>query len=108
AFGANMNADHLKRWGISPKTSTKACLKDFRLSIDLPCEYIGKGFASVVPDVGSEVWGVLHQINRLELSILDILEWIPFSYHHRLRADIVSGNEVIVAYYYVARFPEQN
>lgn len=107
AFGANMAVSLLERKGIFPDGSVPAVLKDYRIEISSPCEWQGKGFASVSQSPGSQVFGVVHDVNMVELGILDLLEWVPFGFHRRLKVTVspLNGSESFQAWIYVAKHP---
>jgi hypothetical protein len=107
AFGANMEPAVLEKKGIYPRSSVAVMLPDKRLSISSPCEFIGKGFASLDDERGEAVYGVVHDVSWLEGLILDILEWTPFNFHRRVNGvgRTVDGERNIEVFYYVACSP---
>jgi hypothetical protein len=107
AFGANMDAELLAKGSIYPQSSHPSVVEGFKIEISSPCEMKGKGFASITPCAGSSVFGVLHRLSRLEMAILDVLEWVPFRFHRRINVTVTSldGNLSVVAWAYVAVNP---
>ncbi len=106
AFGANMNAKWLKQNNIFPTKSHVAYLQDFELHIDAPCEMAGKGYASVSPKPGARVYGIVYEISRYELAILDVLEWTFFKFYERHQAPvIIRDGETVDSWFYVALAP---
>ena len=107
AFGANMDPELLRKKEIYPRSSKKCELKDYQLKIDVPCEYLGKGFASVSISKGDSVWGVVHDISFLEMLYIDVLEWVLFSFHKRVADNVqIEGEETSVkTWFYVAGSP---
>lgn len=82
-YGANLSNKHLEKYNISSQRIGTALLDDHQLKFDLPCEYIGKGFAGIQPSPGAQTWGSLFKINREGLAMLDVLEWVPFKFYER-------------------------
>jgi hypothetical protein len=107
AFGANMDVDSLKKKSIFPATSVAAMVDDHQIEISLPCEWYGKGFASIVNRPDHQVFGVLHEVTPLELAILDVLEWVPFNFHRRIEISVnpVDGGDPCKAWAYIAKYP---
>jgi hypothetical protein len=107
AFGANMDPAALLEKRIYPRTSVAAVVANVRIEITSPCEFIGKGFASLEEKGGAEVHGVVHDISWLEGLILDVMEWVPFRFHERVRgvARTTDGRDTKV-FYYVACSPK--
>lgn len=110
AFGANMNLSLLQKKSIFPKASQPAKVVDFRIEISSPCEWVGKGFASISPNSGSEVFGVVHDVTTAELAILDVLEWVPFQFHKRVEVTVsaLDGSASYTAWAYVSRHPRND
>lgn len=110
AYGANLDSDLLLSKHIKPKSSETAVLASYEIKISSPCEWIGKGYASVASKSGSSVYGVLHDITTLELIILDLLEWLPFGFHKRMKMTIKSlkDHRYVDAWVYVAKFPKDD
>lgn len=110
AFGANMDPAFLFKKGIFPQSSVAASLSDKKLSIASPCEYVGKGFATLEDERGSAVYGVVHDVSWLEGLLLDMLEWVPFHFHRRVRgvARAFHGDREFEVFYYVACSPKDD
>jgi hypothetical protein len=108
AFGANMDPERLREKDIYPRSSVVAMLPDKQVGITSPCEFIGKGFASLENQHGASVYGVVHDVSWLEGLILDVLEWVPFRFHKRVRglARTVDDEREIEVFYYVACSPK--
>lgn len=73
-----------------------ARLDDHALKFSLPCEYLGKGFASADPEPGKTVWGYLYKIDRASLFLLDIMEWAVLNQYRRIpiKAKTLNGEEI--------------
>ena len=108
AYGANMDPENLVKKGIHPRSSRVAKLDDHELRINVPCEWIGKGFASVSPAPGRVAYGVLHDVSAYELALIDVLEWVPFHFHRRVLGKVQTSDGISVsAQYYVASHPTE-
>jgi gamma-glutamylcyclotransferase len=84
AYGANLNTKRFRENFMNFREVGAALLKDYRLEFSLPCQFHGLGFGSVAPAPGSEVWGVLYQLDALSLKLLDVLEWCNYGYYDRV------------------------
>ena len=105
-YGANIDEESLNRKYIYPKLSCNGILKNHGVSIILPCEYGGKGYASVLKKDGDEVHGKLHKISYFELLMFDILEWVPFNFYYRQKVTIETKElGHIRAWVYLAKTP---
>lgn len=109
AFGANMDPAILEKKGIYPRSSVVATLPDKLIGITSPCEFEGKGFASLDDKRGAAVYGVVHDVSWLDGLILDILEWTPFNFHRRVSgvARTADGERDVGVFYYVACSPKE-
>ena len=105
AFGANMDAELLAKKSLFPQASHPSIVDGFQIEISSPCEMKDKGFASITECRGSSVFGVLHSMSLLEMSLLDVLEWVPFRFHRRVKvaAKSLDGDLSVVAWAYVAK-----
>ena len=74
AYGSNMNWTQMKQRCPSTRFVTVAHLKDRRFAITRRSRRRLCGTADVVPEAGSEVWGILYEIDDCELSVLDGFE----------------------------------
>ena len=83
AYGGNLTPERFKSLNMKFKQVGVGSLKDFRLSFSLPCEYKNKGYANILSEDGSIVWGTVYKINFESLLLLDVLEWVPFGFYKR-------------------------
>ncbi|MCB1198247.1 MAG: gamma-glutamylcyclotransferase [Deltaproteobacteria bacterium] len=60
-----------------------------QLRFSLANEYKGKGYAGIHPQTGSQVWGVLYEIDDLSLRLLDVLEWAGLGAYERKKLKVV-------------------
>lgn len=106
AYGANMDRSILAANKIFPGDGIPASLDGFAIGITLPCEYVGKGFASVEPDQHSVVHGVLWQVSQLELATIDVCEWLPFHFYSRRNVKVTTRDgQGVEAFCYFATTP---
>jgi len=71
-YGSNMNWDEMKRVCRSPQFFCKAILSNYRLGFTWWSENRGCGVADAVKNSGSEIWGVVYEIDDdNDISVLD-------------------------------------
>jgi len=106
AFGANLEPRRFEKYGMNVRRVGVARLPGYRFAFSLPCEYAGKGFGSIEPNLGSEVWGVLYKVDWLSLFLLDVMEWAVMGQYRRVPVEGIDvvGNQV-AAFAYRARYP---
>ena len=108
AYGANLNSKRFEKYGMNVVHIGNAKLEGHALRFTLPCEYRGKGFASVEPEPGKNVWGVVYKIDRLSLFLLDIMEWALLNQYRRIRVKVKKkGGQELEAFCYRARYPKE-
>lgn len=105
-YGANLNIERFKKYDMNLEAVGIARLENYALKFSLPCEYLGKGFASIESEEGKEVWGMLYKMDRPSLLLLDIMEWAVLNQYRRVkvRAKAADGKEY-KAFAYRARYP---
>jgi len=107
-YGANLDLERFTKYQMNVEPVGVARLDDHALKFSLPCEYLGKGFASVDPEPGKTVWGYLYKIDHASLLLLDIMEWAVLNQYHRSSVRIQTLDGVTVnGYTYVARYPRE-
>lgn len=76
AYGSNMGTKWLRRKCVVPQASAAALLEGYRMSFSLSywCPGLFRGLATIEPEYGAVVHGVLHTITRLDLFLLDLSE----------------------------------
>lgn len=103
AFGANMHdSAFLERRGMQPFSWRSGRICGYRLRFNLDGWPRGKSApANVSPDPGAEVWGVMYQITRRALVVLDASEGVPgWGYRHLwTEAEDEKGNKLPVVTY---------
>lgn len=101
-YGANLNTSYFLGQFPSAEFIGVGKLSDFSFSINMPCEYIGKGFGGIEKQRGEVVYGALYKISKSAMHFLNILEWVPFNFY-RPELIEVSCNEL--TYQAVVYFP---
>ena len=74
AYGSNMNWEQMKRRCPSARFVGVGCLNDHRLAITRKSRRRLCGTADVIEERGSEVWGIVYDIDDAEILILDDFE----------------------------------
>jgi len=107
-YGANLNIERFKKYDMNVEAVGIARLENFALKFSLPCEYLGKGFASVEPEEGKEVWGMLFKMDRPSLLLLDIMEWAVLNQYRRVKVNVKAADgKEYEAFVYRARYPKE-
>lgn len=75
AYGANLDPERFKKYQANVEAVGVARLDGFSMKFTLPCEYVGKGFASIEADAKGTVWGYLYKLDRPTLTFLDACEY---------------------------------
>ena len=103
AFGANMHDSAFRdRRGMQPCEWRAGKICGYRLRFNLDGWPRGKSApANLSPDSGAEVWGVMYQITRRALVVLDATEGVPgWGYRHLwTEAQDTQGNKLQVVTY---------
>ena len=74
AYGSNMNWPQMKQRCPSARFVSVACLNEHLFAITRQSWRRLCGTADVVPESGSEVWGILYDIDDSEVGALDSFE----------------------------------
>ncbi|UJR83072.1 gamma-glutamylcyclotransferase family protein [Sandaracinus amylolyticus] len=104
AFGANTCRDVLvRRRRIRPISSEAASLRDHRLAfVQRGIPLIEPAFASVLPQLGATVHGVLHVLHDDDMERLDRHESAGYA---RVEREVHARERVMRAFVYVTRTP---
>jgi hypothetical protein len=78
AYGANLDADTMKRRAPSAEAIGVAYLNDWRLEFGVPGPHLEGAGAGIVQSEGDRVWGVLYAIDEDDKYRLNIAERGPF------------------------------
>jgi len=74
AYGSNMNWPQMKQRCPSARFICVARLSDYRFAIARHSQLRKCGTANIFPDVGSEVWGIVYDLDDQDLNRLDSFE----------------------------------
>ena len=108
-YGANLSIERFKKWHIPVEIIGTAFLENHQLKFNLPCEYVGKGFAGIEETKGMKVWGILFKVNSNALRMLDVLEWVPFKFYNRKTFSVISnGKTYTKVHSYVTCYPRHD
>lgn len=108
AYGANLDPKRFEKYSMNAIPIGVAYLENYELDFGMPCEYIGKGYASIHPSEGKKVWGYLYKIDGLALTLLDIMEYAFLNHYRRIATAVnrVTG-EKEEAFVYISGLPTQ-
>lgn len=106
AYGANIDPDFIRGRIKNFQIIGLGHLKNYELSINVPCEYDLKGFGGIVSSEGESVYGTLYKVSRRSFKILDWLEWVPFKFYERHNVKIICNDLVFEAYTYFPSCPK--
>lgn len=107
-YGANLSPQRFDKYEMNVRPVGVARLEGHALRFSLPCEYLGKGFASADPATGKEVWGFLYRMDRLSLWLLDIMEWAVMGQYLRVAGTVKTGDgKEYVAQFYQSHHPRE-
>lgn len=90
AYGANLDPKRFEKYGMNARAIGPARLDDYALKFTLPCEYVGKGYASVEPDSGKTVWGILYQLDWYDFLLLDAMEYVFLNHYRKIEVEVVT------------------
>jgi len=74
AYGSNMNWPQMKQRCPSARFICVARLPDYQFAIARHSQLRKCGTANIFPEAGSEVWGIVYELNDQDLNILDRFE----------------------------------
>lgn len=90
AYGSNMDLAQMKERCPDSQLIGKACLFGYHLMFNRYSSGWGCGVADIVPEIQSEVWGLLYEISDNDLENLDRYEGHPNLYQRIVV--VVRGN----------------
>ena len=82
-YGANSSPKFLAKRLKHFEVVGDGILKNYELSFNTPCEYLGKGYGGITPLHNSNVYGTIYRISTEALALLDVLEWVKYGFYHR-------------------------
>ena len=107
-YGANLDLKRFQRYKMNVVLVGVAKLEKHALKFNFPCEYLGKGYASVEVDPAKEVWGMLYRIDQPSLFLLDVMEWAVMNQYRRtLERVTTKEGKVVEAFVYKAKYPRE-
>lgn len=80
AYGSNLDSAAMAERCPSYITLGPACLDGYELAFTRRSRRSGTGVADIVPSPGSEVWGVVYEIDERCLDLLDRKEGLGWAY----------------------------
>jgi gamma-glutamylcyclotransferase (GGCT)/AIG2-like uncharacterized protein YtfP len=83
AYASNMEPRRFRRLCPGGAVVGPARLPDHRLAFSRYSRQRRGGSADVVPDPGSDVWGVLYEVEEGDLAAMDRGENVPSAYHRQ-------------------------
>jgi gamma-glutamylcyclotransferase (GGCT)/AIG2-like uncharacterized protein YtfP len=102
AYSSNMSFEHMRRlcgWHFSVLGA--AALPDFEFGPDL------RGYATIRPKKGSEVFGVLYEIDKEGLDALDDFDGYPQVFERpEVFTKLVEGGKVFKAWVYAQKLDQ--
>lgn len=87
-YGANLSQKRFENYRMANEFHGPAVLYDHKIAYSQPCEYRGKGYANVEEHGGGQVWGVVYALSETSIALMDILEWVPFSFYDRVKKEV--------------------
>ncbi len=106
AYGANLDAKRFEKYGANVLPVGVGYLDDYSLQFTMPCEYIGKGYASIETEPGERVWGYLYKVDRAALLLLDIIEYAFLRHYDRVKVDVkLAAGEIHSSFTYRTPLP---
>jgi gamma-glutamylcyclotransferase (GGCT)/AIG2-like uncharacterized protein YtfP len=97
AYGTNMDRDHMRRTCPDARPVRTAWLRNFRFLINR------QGWATIVPDPASSVWGVAWHLTPQCESALDEFEEVDSHVYEKALVDAIIGLTPAPAMVYFAR-----
>jgi hypothetical protein len=105
AYGANLNSEVMENRGMTVKASMVAKVPNFRLLFNHDVPFIGIGMASIESFPGSEVYGLVYTITKVDEWIMDCYEACLFFHRYR-KATLTIENKK--CFYYYTAIPNPN
>jgi len=103
-YGANSSPKFFARRLKHFEVIGDGILKNYQLSFNTPCEYLGKGYGGITSAQNGIVYGTIYKISSEALALLDVLEWVKYGFYHRETLQI----DLIQAEVYVPTNPREN
>ena len=100
AYGANLSEARLRSKYLNVEKVGLAFIKDHEIRFNIPCEYVGQGYAGLGFEVGKTAPGILFRTDRVSLLLLDVMEWVPSNFYRRRKVNVLAGGNVVLAWVY--------
>lgn len=108
AYGSNMSGAIFRgRRGLQPLACRPATLLGYRLVFTLPVGPGERGCASIEPEAGASVCGVLYLLSASDCEHLDRTEGVPRVYHRLPVETLAADGERISAFTYQSMFRDE-
>jgi gamma-glutamylcyclotransferase len=102
AYGSNLSRDRKQNRTGAIREARAAQLVGYRLCFNKRVNG-GGVYANIVPDAGSEVWGVVYRCNSGAISRLDGCEGVADGHYHRVPVIITTADgQPLAAEVYIA------
>lgn len=103
AYGSNMNHEKMRKRNINFSQRKHALLRDYRLEFNkIAKRNPEEGYANVIPEQNEIVEGVLYEMKKSDLLILDKSEGYPVHYN-RIKLKVKDDNKEVKAEVYIAQ-----
>lgn len=96
AYGSNMDEEWMKKRSSSVKFFNKAILNDYKFLLD------NSGVATVKPLKGSYVEGIIWEIDKCDLKLLDKYEGLGYGFYKRKIVDVKIANNFFKVIIYIS------
>ncbi len=102
AYGSNLDATQMRLMCPEARYVTKARLEGFRLSFSLWSKVRRTPVVSLEPDPNEAVWGVVYELDEIDLHRLDLREGYdpvhrPANFRNRVTVEVVLVDDKVCA-----------
>ncbi len=100
AYGSNLSVEQMERRCANARVVGVGCLRDHQLRFNRYSNGLGGGVADVVPAYGEHVWGVVYDITKEDLRVLNRYEGYP-EHYGRFEGEVTTASgDTISAWVY--------
>ncbi|MEM3399905.1 MAG: gamma-glutamylcyclotransferase family protein [Candidatus Micrarchaeia archaeon] len=103
AYGSNMDRDRMLKRGVKIFSESIGYIKMWKLVFNKKAPNKGEGYANIVPNKNSKVYGVIYEIEETDILKLDEYEGYPTHYDRQAITVIRSDGTEIKAQVYIAK-----
>ncbi|MEZ4180119.1 MAG: gamma-glutamylcyclotransferase family protein [Candidatus Doudnabacteria bacterium] len=100
AYGSNMNQSQMKARCPESKLIDKGYLKDYKLDFLGYSPRWKGGCADIARQYNSKVWGLVYEVSKADINLLDKIEGNPDFYKRMNKAVFLSDNRSVKAEMY--------